>query len=95
MSVAVACRMRSGGALQFLVVNPAIPHNALHRSVLREVRAQMFSKSLENLSFGSLSGVGGWPQRKTRGSVRSRGKRAEQRAETVPHDLHPDAHQEK
>jgi hypothetical protein len=58
MSVAVASRMRSGGALQVLVVKPAIPHNALHRSVSRGFRAQMFSKSQENLSLGSLSGVG-------------------------------------
>ncbi len=36
MSVAVAWRIRSGGALQFLVVNPAIPHNSGHPALVSE-----------------------------------------------------------
>src|SRR6266851_3695576 len=36
MSVAVASRMRSAGAVQFLVVNPVIPHKPAHPAFVPE-----------------------------------------------------------
>src|SRR5580765_1252893 len=36
MSVAVASRMRPGGAVQFLVVKPVIPHNSAHPASVPE-----------------------------------------------------------
>src|SRR6266478_5872640 len=43
MSVAVAWRIRSGGALQFLVVNPTIPHNSLYLAKRRSKVEALFS----------------------------------------------------
>src|ERR1700739_3725570 len=40
MRVAVACRIRSGGALQFLVVNPVMPHTSGHSPLPLEMHSR-------------------------------------------------------
>src|SRR5260370_18392723 len=94
MSVAVAWRIRSGGALQFLVVNPAIPHNSRHPALVSEWNLNYLLCSLQpsqNIIFlGLLQATSSLPL-----SSRCGGDRPQQGVNAIPQNLDADANEKK
>src|SRR5260370_19195558 len=86
--------MRSGGALQFLVVNPAMPHNSGHPSLVSEWNLSSLPSSDQPskniIFFVLLQAASLLPL-----FSRSYGKRAQKRAGSIPKNLDADANKEK
>src|SRR6266481_3758570 len=86
--------MRSGGALQFLVVNPAMPHNSGHPSLVSEWKLSYLPSSDQPskniIFFVLLQAASLLPLFST-----SYGKGAQQRAGPIPKNLDADANEEK
>src|SRR5260370_19000935 len=86
--------MRSGGALQFLVVNPAMPHNSGLHSLVSEWKLSYLPSSDQPskniIFFVLLQAASLLPLFST-----SYGKRAQQRAGPIPKNLDADANKEK
>src|SRR5713226_8757426 len=94
MSVAVAWRIRSGGALQFLVVNPAIPHNSGHLTLVSEWNLNYLPYShqpSQNIIFlGLLQATSSLPL-----SSRTGGESPQQGPYAIPQNLDADANEKK
>src|SRR4029077_12804459 len=86
-------RIRSGGALQFLVVNPAMPHNSRHPSLVSEWNLSTLPSSgqrSQNIIFPALLQDGSL----VAPSSRSYGERTQQRPGSIPKNLDANANQE-
>ncbi len=93
MSVAVAWRIRSGGALQCLVVNPAIPHNSRHPALVSEWNLNYLPYShqpSQNIIFlGLLQATSSLPL-----SSRCGGDRPQKGVNAIPQNLDANANEE-